>query len=337
MRQPFSISTETFIRFILFAGLFWILYSVRSILFLLLISLILATVLDPLVDWFQRKHIPRALTVLVLYILLAGLCVGIGFALVPLLTREITEMAQNFGGYWDAVIKFVPQSVSFQIKEALQNNLNEIANATRGGVGSALAGLLTTVQGLFGVIGSFIVVVVLTFYLIVEEEAARRALIIFTPRKHKALAQEIFSNIQKKLGGWARGQIVLSLLIGIAVFAILSLIGVPYAFALGLIAALLEFIPYIGPTISGVFGVFFALTVSPTRALLALGAYYIIQLLENNLLVPKVMEKAVGVNPVISILAILICLELFGVLGVFLAIPLATIVIVIMEAILDKK
>jgi predicted PurR-regulated permease PerM len=193
--------------------------------------------------------------------------------------------------------------------------------------------VLSTVAGFVNVVGSFIIVVVLAFYFVAEEKNLKKGLLRVLPVKHVPLADRLITNFQYWLGGWARGQIILSLIIGACVYIALTIIGVPYAFALALLAGLLEFIPYAGPIFSGIFGVFFALTVSPTIALITALAYYVIQVLENNVIVPKVMQKAAGVNPVLSFIMILIAFEALGVIGVFLGVPIASIIMAITESV----
>lgn len=331
--QGVSISTSSIVRAFLIALLFWFIYSVRSTLLLVFISFILATIMTPIVARAEKYKVPRGITVAGIYLLALGIVFGIGWTLVPLLVLEISQIAQNFGEYWDKVIAFLPWGVEANIKDVVQNNVNSIANAAKTGLAVTISSVLSTVKGFVSVVGSFIIVVVLAFYFVAEEKSIKRGLLRVLPVKHVPLADRLITNLQYWLGGWARGQIILSVIIAICVYIALSIIGVPYAFALALLAGLLEFIPYAGPIFSGIFGVFFALTVSPTIALITAGAYYVIQVLENNVIVPKVMQKAAGVNPVLSFVMILISFEALGVVGVFLGVPIASIIMAITEAV----
>ncbi len=328
-----SISTSSIVRVFLIALFFWLAYTVRATLLLIFISFILATIMSPLVAHAEKYKIPRALTVAAIYFLALGIVVGIGWTLAPLLIFEITQIAQNFGQYWDKVIAFLPWGVEANIKDVVQNNVNSIANAAKTGLAVTISSVLSTVKGFVSVVGSFIIVVVLAFYFVAEEKSIKRGLLRVLPVKQVPLADRLITNFQFWLGGWARGQIILSVIIAACVYIALTIIGVPYAFALALLAGLLEFIPYAGPIFSGIFGVFFALTVSPTIALVTAGAYYVIQVLENNVIVPKVMQKAAGVNPVLSFIMILISFEALGVIGVFLGVPIASIIMAIAESV----
>jgi predicted PurR-regulated permease PerM len=328
-----SISTSTIFRVFFVALIFWLAYTVRATLLLVFISFILATIMNPLAARAEKYKIPRGLTVAALYLIAFGALIGVGWSLAPLLIFQISQIAQNFGGYWDKAVAFLPWGIEANIKDVVQNNLNSIASAAKTGLSVTISSVLSTVAGFVNVVGSFIIVVVLAFYFVAEEKNLKKGLLRVLPVKHVPLADRLITNFQYWLGGWARGQIILSLIIGACVYIALTIIGVPYAFALALLAGLLEFIPYAGPIFSGIFGVFFALTVSPTIALITALAYYVIQVLENNVIVPKVMQKAAGVNPVLSFIMILIAFEALGVIGVFLGVPIASIIMAITESV----
>lgn len=293
--------------------------------------------MHPLVTRAERYKIPRGVSVFAIYVLFTSLFVAVGWLLAPLLVQEVTQISQNFGTYWDKVVAILPDTIGANIKTAAENNINSIADAARSGISVTISSLLSTVQGFVDLVGSIIIVLFLAFYFIVEERAIRRALLRVLPIKFVPFADRLLTNSQFWLGGWARGQIVLSLSVGICVYIALVAIGVPYAFALAALAALVEFIPYIGPIFSGVFGVFFALTISPSVALITAIAYYVIQLLENNILIPKIMQKTAGVNPVLSFLMIMIAFEALGFIGVFLGVPIASLVMAWVESMEPKS
>lgn len=328
-----SITTSSIVRVFLVAFAFWLAYSVRATLLLIFVAFILATIMSPFATRAEKHKIPRGFTVGIIYLVAFAALLGVGWSLMPLLVLEITQIAQNFGQYWDKVIAFLPWGMGASIKGVVQNNLNTIADAAKTGLSVTVSSVISTVKGFVDVIGSFFIVIVLAFYFVTEERSIKRGLLRVLPVKQVPLADRLITNLQFWLGGWARGQIILSVIIGVCVYIALSLIGVPYAFALALLAGLLEFIPYAGPIFSGIFGVFFALTVSPAIALITAIAYYIIQSLENNIIVPKVMQKAAGVNPVLSFVMILLAFEALGVIGVFLGVPIASIIMAIAESI----
>ena len=148
---------------------------------------------------------------------------------------------------------------------------------------------------------------------------------------------DVFNRMQKKLGLWLRGQLILCLVIFILTYIGLLILGVKYALIIAVIAGLTEFIPYLGPVLGAIPAVFIAFTQSPTLALFTAILYIIIQQIENNFLVPKIMQKAVGLNPIVSIVAIMIGFSVGGVVGALLSIPVATAGTVLVEDMLHNK
>ena len=159
---------------------------------------------------------------------------------------------------------------------------------------------------------------------------------MIVPYKYHVFLSELINKIQKKISSWLKGQIVLSLLIGFFVFISMMTLGVKYALVLALLAFLGEFIPYLGPVLAALPAILVAFIDSPLKALFVFIIFVIIQQVENHILVPKIMQKAVGLNPLISILALLIGARLGGVMGVILAIPITTAIIVIISEIFTK-
>ena len=198
----------------------------------------------------------------------------------------------------------------------------------------AVGGVFTTVVSIFGGVVSFVLILVLTFYLVVQEDGLKKVFKMLVPNHYQSFASGIFSKVQRKISAWLKGQLILSVVVGLMVYIGLSIIGVNYALVLGIFAALVELVPYVGPFLGGVVAVFFAFSQSTAKALFTVILFIIIQQLENNILVPKVMQRAVGLNPIISILALVIGVKLAGIVGALFAIPVATALDVVVREVL---
>ena len=146
-------------------------------------------------------------------------------------------------------------------------------------------------------------------------------------------AKAVLEQVDDKLGAWARGQLLLSFCIGLSLFIALSLLRVPYALPLGIIAGLFEFIPTLGPTLAAIPSIIVALTISQSLALTVLALYICIQFLENHILVPKIMQKAVGLNPILVILGIAVGANLIGIPGALLAVPFISFITVLINGV----
>ena len=157
------------------------------------------------------------------------------------------------------------------------------------------------------------------------------------PPKYQMYIMGLINRMQQKIGLWLRGQLILSLIIFFLTFIGLSILGVKYALVLALIAGMTEFVPYLGPIFASIPAIFLAFTQSPMLGLFVAILYYIIQLTENNIIVPKLMQKVVGLNPIVSIAVLLIGFEVAGIAGAVLSIPVATAVNVFLTDILENK
>ena len=195
--------------------------------------------------------------------------------------------------------------------------------------------LFKTTRGIAYGFTASLTIIVVSFYSVLSGKKIKEGLLELFPAGKRKLYQEIFSESVVKLGAWARGQVTLSLTVGVITSLTLWIMGVPYALALGLIAAVFEIIPVIGPIIAAIPAILIALTISPWLALGVVIAYIVIQQLENHILVPRIMGSAVGISPLLAIVVVLIGAKLAGVVGIIIAIPLAAIIGVILKKIED--
>jgi predicted PurR-regulated permease PerM len=183
----------------------------------------------------------------------------------------------------------------------------------------------------FGGVFSVLTIFIISFYWLMYHDAFKKFIAkLFAPNIRGNVLKTL-DTVNEKLGAWLRGQIFLCFFIGLMSWIALTLIGVPYALPLALVAGILEAVPTLGPILSAIPAAIVALTVSPALALMVVFAYIVIQALENNILVPNVMQKAVGLNPVVVILSITIGANLMGIAGALLAIPFVSLIVVILQ------
>jgi predicted PurR-regulated permease PerM len=178
---------------------------------------------------------------------------------------------------------------------------------------------------------AFATIFILTLYFLLEEDGIKKFFISVMPVKQKARITRIANRIGLKLGSWLRGQLILGVVVGVVTYIGLRIMGIPYALTLSLITGVLEIVPILGPILSAIPAIIVAFAISPTMALIVTGFYILVQELENKLLVPKVMQYTVGLNPVSIIIILLIGAKLMGILGMLLAIPVALVIYVVLE------
>lgn len=312
-----NISTITLLKIVLIGLLLVFLWLIRDILLIFLISIIVASAIDPLADFLAKRKIPRALSVLLVYVVFLGLIALVGFLLVPPMIMQFNEIKNT-----DVIQTFTDklgvyrESLSHSaIGQAITNSFKDLAN-NFGGT------LFATTKGVVTGILSIVTILVISFYLTVEENGMKNFIRHLAPYKHQAYVMRLTGRIQMKMGAWVLGQLILSAVVFGLVFIGLTVLKVKYALVLALVAGLLEIVPFIGPFISGTIAVFFAFLQGPGLAAAVIVMWVVAQQLESNIIVPIVMSKSVGLNPILVLLGILIGFSLGGVLGALIVVPL---------------
>ena len=328
-----NISTYTIIKIVFVLLLLVFLYNIITVVGIVFVAWVFASAMDPLIDRMQRWKIPRGISILLIYLVAAGVLTLVGWMMIPPLVDQIKELSENFPAYYDQVLAFLPSTEGLDIQKTVQNSLGSLAESLGslgGSVVSAAASVLNLVVGV-------IAVLVIAFYMTIHENSIRKFLQIIAPIRYQPYLIQKMHTIQRKLGSWLWGQIILMLIIGILAFIGLKILGVQYALLLAIIAGIGEFIPIVGPIVSAVPAVFFAFADSPFKALLVIILFIVIQQLENHIIVPKVMHKAVGLNPLIIIFAMLVGAQLAGLVGVIVAIPASTIIGIFLKDFVAEK
>jgi len=332
-----NITTLTIFKIILIFLLLYFLFLIKDILALLFISLILSSAIDPSVDWMQQKKIPRAVGVLAIYLVMLVIVGSVIYLIIPPIAVEVSNISQKFPQYLEKITSGYSFLKQYSADHGFLNNIKELLGSTTSNLQNAVGGVFTTISGVFGGILSFFLVLVLTFYMVVEENALKKLVWSIAPPKHQPYIMNLVNRMQKKIGLWLRGQLILSLIIFLMAYAGLLILRVDNALVLALIAGLTEFIPYLGPIIGSVPAIFLAFTQSPILALFVFILYYVIQQFEGNFIVPKVMQKTVGLNPIVSISVLLIGFNLAGIVGALLSIPVATAASVFINDMFENK
>lgn len=334
------ISTMAILKIVAIVLALVFLYFIRDILLLVFIAVILAAVIEPAVNWLEQKRLPRSLSVILIYVALILFLVLTIRSIIPPMIQQIALLAQNFPSLWSRVIENFDSIQQYSSAQGLRDNIQRVLVGLQSSLSSAATGVYGFVVSVFENVVNFIMVLVLAFYLVVQKDSVSKLFRAVTPVQYHGYVVEMFHAIQKKIGDWARGQLILGLIIGALSFAGLIFLLPEYALVLALIAGVTELIPYLGPILGAIPAVFLGFTVAPyslSRGIFVLLLYIAIQQLENNLLVPKVMKKQLGLNPVVTIIAMLIGGRMAGIIGLILALPVATSIGVIAKDFLEKS
>lgn len=313
-----SISYSSILKvFIVIIGI-WFLYQILDVVAIVIFSIIVSSVVAPIIDKMQVYKIPRVLGGLIIYI---ALIIAIGlvlFLLVPPLIQEIANLSKQLpyfiNNYNLSSLSEDSAISSFQFLNQLSKNLID-----------ATSSIWTWGIGLVGGIGNIIFVFVISFFLSIQDEGLKKLLRDSLPTKYQKNVLSIIFKSQKTLSNWLKGQLVLMFLVGLITFIALQFVDVPYKLSLAVLAGLFEIIPFVGPVIAAIPAIIFGFGTSFVTAIIIVIIYFVIQRVENNILVPYVMKWAVQMNPILVLIAILVGAKTGGVAGMLLSIPLLAI------------
>ncbi len=314
-----------FALFIVIAG--WVLLQIRDILLSVFLSYIIVSAILPSVKFLRRKGVPKLLAVVIPYFTMLVAIFLLILPLIPFIISQLQSLIHRFPLYFkQASITLGLSFDSIQIQSYLTNELNNI---------SRNAFTLTT--QVFGGLFSIMMILIVSFYLLLYYDEFKKFLANLFPHDNRIYVLSTIDKVNQKLGAWLRGQVILCLFIGLLSWISLTALGIPNALPLALLSGILEIVPTLGPILSAIPAVIVALTISPTLGITVIIVYILLQLIENNFLVPKVMERAVGLNPIVVILGVLIGANLIGISGALLAIPLITFILVIIKSLEQKQ
>jgi len=311
--------------------IFWVLgigvlavlvYMVGDIIAVLIFAIIIASALEPILRYAQSKKIPRLLSLIVIYLLFFIFFAALIYIFLPLMLDQLRDFSQNYPTYFGrieeaaGVITFLP-GLSGNIHELLSQLTEQIPSFTS---------LISYASSIFGGVLSFVVVLVVSFYLSISRNALDNFLRAILPPQFEVYAHSLWVRAQYKMGRWLQAQILLSFIMALITGLGLWILGVKYAFLVAVIAGALEIVPYVGPIVAGGLATLLALSQSATLGLCTLVFFVAAQQLEGHILVPLLIKKLVGLNPVAVILAMLIGAKLGGILGILLAVPIAAVI-----------
>ncbi len=325
-----SVDSSTIVRIILFLLLFAFLFLIRDTILIVLTAVVIASAIEPATKWLSRYNIPRVISVILIYLLTALLFISIVYFIIPVFLEQAYGFTTNLPKYVssfdlsnsihsigiesDAVVKgitdlFAPE----KLLEGFQQYFGQISGGALRAAGTIFGGFL-----------DFILIIIISFYLSVQQNGISRFLRVITPYKHQRYVVDLWKRSQLKIGRWMQGQLLLGVIIGVLVYAGLSIIGVDNAFLFAILAGVFEIIPFFGPVLSAIPPMIVGFVDGGlTAGLLVVLLFIVIQQLENHLIYPLVVNKVVGVPPLLVILALIIGAQLAGILGLILSAPIA--------------
>ncbi len=323
--------------------LFWVTIQMGSLLVTALMAVLLGTILEGPVSRIQKRNVPRAAAIAMVYVGVIGVIAALIVLIIPVVQDQVTEfrdelpvMLDELHEDWSDSSNPLLSGPGASIIQSGQEFIERPAESVNvsGQTAEAAIPIVTSVgAGLVSVVTSLVV----TFYYLLEKKLIRRVVIDQLSPKYQPRVDHLWTEVEQKVGGWLRGQLQLCLIIGVTATIAYGILGLPFWPLLGLWAGITEIIPIVGPWLGGIPAVIVALTVGPETALIVALIIVGMQTLENWVLVPRVMRGAVGLTPMTVFVAILAGTELMGIVGAVLAIPIAATIQVILTNYLNER
>lgn len=330
--QRFDLSTSSVFRAILVVLGFVLLYLLSDVVIILLFSIVIASAVSPFATWFQKLGVPRIFGVLALYLMVLTAVVVLSSLVLPSVLSELSnistyipKLTTQLTTSLDTVQQGAPKYFDFvsevqNIVEMLSGYLQQFSQSA-----------FNLAIGAFGGLFSFVAIIVISFYLSVMKNGIQNFLAAIVPERYEEYIIDLWRRVEIKVGLWLQGQMLLALIVGLLVFVGLTLLNVKFALVFAILAMVLEIVPIAGPVLAAIPAILMAYIQSPALGLWVLIMWVAIQQTENHLLVPLVLGKTTGMHPVVVILAILIGAQLAGIVGALLGVPVATIIVELLD------
>jgi predicted PurR-regulated permease PerM len=327
-----DVSWKTILKIAIAVICFYVLYSVRDIIVWFVFSLVISILFNPIIDFLQKNRIPRVVSVLSVYFVLFGLLSVLIWMVVPIFVEETQLFLQSFPEYFE---KISPPLRGFGIQafESIESFISSIGDTLE----SKASNIFSILFSLFGGIFSTTFVIVTSIFLSLEEKVIEKAISLIFPKRYESIALSIWERSQKKVAGWFGARLIACLFVGLASYLVFFIFKVKYPFILGLFAGVFNFIPFIGPLITGVVLFLIIFPQEMLKAIFVIISFTLVQTIEGNILSPILMKKIVAVPPALVIVALVVGGKLWGVLGSLFVIPLTGILFEFVKEFLEKR
>ena len=298
--------------------------AASGVMLLLFLAILLASALEPIVGTLRdRLLVGRGGTILLVYASFFVLVLGLAFVVVPAAIKQAEDIVASLPPFVEEARAWAANLAPAALSRSVTALIDSVAGVLRPPpppdpdtvveVGTMVAEVAVSLATLLTIV----------FFWLVEHARLQRYVLSFLPAERRAGSRDAWNEIETRLGLWVRGQLILMGAIGLATGIAYTVLGLPGALLLGLIAALTEAIPIVGPLLGAIPAVLVAATVSPELAVVVAGIYVVLQFVEGSVLVPIVMRNTIGISPLLVLVSLLIGGAVGGLVGAFLAVPIA--------------
>ena len=323
-----SLSTGTVVKILVVLAAAWLLWFLRDVALIVFTAVVIASAVEPGVRLFMRRAVPRLPAVFAVYSLLLGTFFILFYLFFPLVLEDFATFVTSLPTYLEYITKggaFDTYTSILGIPSPSAITSGDVMTSIREALGAqTYTNAFSAASAIFGGVFSLILILVFSFYFALVETGVDDFLRIVTPKSHQSYVLGLWRRTQHKIGLWMQGQLILGVLIAVLVYLSLTILQVPHALVLAVIAGIFEIIPVFGPILAAIPAVIIAfVSGGPLFGLVVAGIYILIQQFENHLIYPQVVTRVVGVPPLLVILALIVGANLAGFLGIILSVPVA--------------
>ena len=327
-----DISWGTILKIAVAGLVIYILFLTKDIMIWVLFGLIISILFDPAIDFLQKRRIPRVLAVISVYSTVFGALAITIWSMAPLFVNEIQRFSQLFPQYFETLSPIL-QGLGIAAFSDVQTFFDALSFGVEKIAGSIFSAFFVVFGGIF----STLFVLSISIFLSIEEKSIEKTIGLLFPKKYEVFALDLWTRSQRKVSGWFAARLITSIFVGIATYLTLFLFNVQYPFSLGLLATILNFIPIIGPLVTGLLLFIIVALDSTLKAIFILIAFTLIQQIEGNILTPLLTKRFLGIPPALVLISLAVGMQLWGIMGAILAIPLAGIIFEFLRDFLKKR
>lgn len=327
-----DISWESIFKIFFTLLLFYLLYLTKDILIWIIFALIISLLLNPAIDFLERKRVPRAISTAIIYLTIVGILGLLIYLIAPLFITEIQQFTQIFPQYFEK-LTLPLKMLGIEAFESFEN----FTKITQEWLIKASTSILNAISAIFGGIFSTLTIFSLAFFFSLEEGGIEKTISLLFPKKYESYTLDLLQKSQNKVASWFGIKILASLFVGVVTFLTCYFFNLKYAISLGLAAGVLDIIPIIGPLIAGIIIVILAALESWIKALFLFIAFVLIQQIEANIIIPILSKKFIRLPPALVLISVMVGGKLLGILGAIFAIPLAGMIYEFLKDFLERR
>lgn len=335
--------TLIIIGFLIVLSLFRKYKVLGSTLSSIFIAMILAYILNPLVNKLEKKGVKRTIGTIIVYLVILLCLVGLGYLVIPALTVQIVNFIKNLPSLLDQTAHWIDgilknnNIANVNVLDELEKALSGYINTSSSKILNWSANALTTITGSIGKLLSLVLIPIITYFFLVDKDKILARIKDILPKKFINEGFDLYTELDTALSGFVRGRILMAIFVGVATMIALYIMGIEFAFVIGLLTMVGDIIPYIGPFLGLLPAFIFAALKSPIKAVWLTIIFVLIQWIENNIIGPKLLGDSTGLHPLVVLLSIIVGGGMYGIWGMVLSVPLVSVALIIVKFFLDKK